>query len=115
MEYGYYANVTEHPPSMPGSQATIRWLISEQNGARNFAMRVIALKSKGDKIPPHSHAYEHEIFLISGTGRVMTPDLSVDLTSGDFAFIRPGEEHSFENLTDEPLQFICVIPIPGSA
>jgi quercetin dioxygenase-like cupin family protein len=111
MKFGYYANVKESKPPVAGAQATIRWLITEKDGAKNFAMRVIEIKQKGEKIPLHGHDYEHEVFIISGMGRAFTPEVSVDLKPGDFAFIRPNEEHGFENLGDEPFRFICVIPI----
>lgn len=96
---------------MPGAQSTIRWLVAEKDGARNFAMRVIEIKRKGEKIPLHRHDYEHETFVISGQGALLKPDGVVDVKPGDFAFVLPNEEHGFENRGDEPFRFICVIPV----
>jgi quercetin dioxygenase-like cupin family protein len=115
MKFGFYENVEEEKPTLPGAQSTIRWLIGEKQGAKNFAMRVIEIKHKGEKIPLHTHNYEHETFVISGKGRITAKDISVDVMFGDFAFLRPGEEHGFENLGDEPFRFICVVPIPEPA
>lgn len=77
-------------------------------------MRVIEIKHKGEKIPLHAHNYEHEVFIISGTGKAFTPDTAADVKFGDFLFTRPNEEHGFENTGDDPFRFICVIPIAGA-
>jgi len=111
MKFGYYENVPEEKPPLVGAQSTIRWLVGRRDGAGNFALRVIEIKRKGEKIPLHRHDYEHETFVISGKGRIMTCDLSVDVMFGDYAYIKPNEEHGFENTGDEPFRFICVIPI----
>jgi quercetin dioxygenase-like cupin family protein len=66
----HYTEVTEEAPTMAGAQASLRWLVAEKDGARNFAMRVIEIKRRGDKIPLHTHNYEHETFVISGKGKV---------------------------------------------
>jgi quercetin dioxygenase-like cupin family protein len=108
---GHYLDVKEEAPPLPGAQSTIRWLIAEKNGAKNFALRVIEIKRKGEKIPLHSHGYEHEVFVISGAGRAFTKERSVDVRVGDFAFTPPDEEHGFENAGDAPFRFVCVIPI----
>jgi len=108
---GSYHNVKEEAPPMPGAQSTIRWLIAAKDGAKNFAMRVIEIKRRGEQIPLHRHDYEHETFVITGQGRAFTRDRSVELRFGDFAFVPAGEEHGFENTGDEPFRFICVIPV----
>ena len=108
---GHFKDVKEEAPPLPGAQSTIRWLIAGKDGAMNFAMRVIEIKHKAEKIPLHKHDYEHETFVIAGKGKVFTRDIEQNVGVGDFAFIAPGEEHGFENLGDEPFRFICVIPI----
>jgi quercetin dioxygenase-like cupin family protein len=108
----HYANVAEEKPHLAGAQATIRWLIAGKEGAPNFAMRVIELKSRGETIPVHGHPYEHEIFIIEGTGNVLTPAGASPVRYGNFIYVQPNEEHGFENTGDEPFRFICVIPTP---
>jgi quercetin dioxygenase-like cupin family protein len=108
---GHYQDVKEEAPPLPGAQSTIRWLIAAKDGAKNFAMRVIEIKRKGEQIPLHRHDYEHETFVISGKGRAFTRDRSAEVGFGDFAFVPAGEEHGFENTGNEPFRFICVIPI----
>jgi quercetin dioxygenase-like cupin family protein len=108
---GHFTDVKEDKPQMAGMQATIRWLIAEKDGAPNFAMRVIEIKLKGEKIPLHRHDYEHEIFIIEGKGNVLSPGGPKPVAYGDYAYVPAGEEHGFENTGSEPFRFICVIPI----
>jgi quercetin dioxygenase-like cupin family protein len=108
---GHFSEVREETPPLPGAQSTIRWLIAEKDGARNFAMRVIEIKRRGERIPLHAHDYEHEVLVITGTGQAFTKDRNTDVRFGDFVFVPPNEEHGFENMGDEPFRFICVIPI----
>jgi quercetin dioxygenase-like cupin family protein len=107
---GRYLEVKEERPHLPTMQATIRWLISGKDGAPNFAMRVIEIKRKGEKIPLHKHDYEHEIFVIEGQGNVLGPSGAEPVAYGSFVYAAPGEEHGFENTGDAPFRFICVIP-----
>jgi len=109
---GHYTDVKEEAPHSPAMQATIRWLVSEKDGASNFAMRVIEIKHTGEKIPLHRHDYEHEIFIFEGRGNVLAPASAGPVAAGDFVFVRSGEEHGFENTGDGPFRFICVIPTP---
>jgi quercetin dioxygenase-like cupin family protein len=107
---GHFTEVKEDKPLSPQMQATIRWLIAEKEGAPNFAMRVIEIKHKGQKIPLHGHDYEHEIFIIEGQGNVLSPTGPKPVVYGNFAYVPTGEEHGFENTGDQPFRFICVIP-----
>jgi quercetin dioxygenase-like cupin family protein len=112
MIIGHYTSVPEDKPLTPDMQATIRWLVAAKDGAPHFAMRVIEIKRKGEKIPLHRHDYEHEIFVIEGRGSVLTPTGSTPVAPGNFVFVKPAEEHGFENTGDAPFRFICVIPNP---
>jgi quercetin dioxygenase-like cupin family protein len=112
MMTGHFTEVKEDQPTMAGMQATIRWLIAAKDGAPNFAMRVIEIKRKGERIPLHTHGYEHEIFVIEGQGNVLSPDVSKPVAYGNFVYAAPNEEHGFENTGEVPFRFICVIPKP---
>jgi quercetin dioxygenase-like cupin family protein len=110
MMTGHFTEVKEEQPQMAGMQATIRWLIAAKEGVPHFAMRVIEIKRKGEKIPLHHHDYEHEIFIIEGQGNLLSPDVAKPVAYGDFAYIPAGEEHGFENTGHTRFRFICVIP-----
>ena len=111
MKTAHFTDVKEETPPVAGAQATIRWLVAEKDGAKNFAMRVIEIKRRGVKIPLHQHNYEHEIFIIEGRGSVLSQSGERPVAPGDFVFVQPDEMHGFENAGDQPFRFICVVPI----
>lgn len=89
----------------------IRWLISEKEGAPNFAMRVIEL-APGVVFDPHHHPYEHEIYVLEGAGVVTDEAGDVgEMRPGVALYVPPDALHGYRNTGDAPLKFICVIPI----
>jgi len=89
----------------------IRWLITEKEGAPNFAMRVIELQP-GVIFTPHQHPYEHEIYVLEGEGVVTNPGGDVGVMQPDvFLLVPPDEIHGYRNTGDTALKFICVIPL----
>ena len=98
-------------PGAPG--AKVRWVITEEDGAPTFALRVIEI-APGGSSPRHAHPYEHEVFTLAGEGAVWSEDGEVPMRPGDAVFVPPNEVHQFINKGDSTLQFICVIPLPKS-
>jgi len=98
----------EEAPEAAG--VTIRWVIGEKEGAPNFTMRVFDVEPQA-ATPLHTHEWEHEVFVLAGRGRVYGGGEEARLGEGDTVFIAPMEEHRFVNEGDEPLRFICVIPL----
>ncbi len=47
----------------------IQWLVDAKMGAENFAMRRFTLKRDG-YTPLHTHNWEHEVYILSGSGTV---------------------------------------------
>ncbi len=90
-------------------KTTIRWLIARDDGAPNFAMRLFEVAPEG-YTPRHQHAWEHEVFILSGTGIVRTPDGDLPVCAGTAVLVAPNDDHQFRNTGDEPLRMICVIP-----
>ena len=88
----------------------IRVLIGEEHGAPNFIMRRFSIRP-GGQTPYHSHSWEHEIFVLSGEGEAVQGEDSHSLESGSVVLVVPNEEHNFRNTGDEPLVFLCMIPI----
>jgi len=88
----------------------IRWLIDESLGAKNFAMRRIEIKP-GQQVPLHSHPEEHEIYVLSGTGKFFNDKEEVEITNQeDFVYIPPNEKHGIDNIGKDDLIFLCLIP-----
>lgn len=88
---------------------TIRWLISANDGAPNFAMRLFEVRPDGCT-PYHQHKWEHETFILEGKGNLVLEDKTVPLNKGDAVYV-PGEEnHQFKNASTENLVFLCMVP-----
>jgi quercetin dioxygenase-like cupin family protein len=95
----------------PGSKdVTVRWLISEKDGAPNFAMRLFEVEP-GGFTPFHTHAWEHQVFVLQGRGLLVAEEKNVPLKKDDAALVPPDEKHQFKNDSDEKFTFICVVPI----
>ncbi len=99
-------------PKLEGTKGvTLHWLINQNDGAKNYAMRLFEVAPDGI-IPMHDHEKtEHEVFIVEGEGILQTQEKSIKIKKGDAIFIRPGEKHSFQNKSKKPFKFLCIIPI----
>ena len=107
-------NSLEQVPSqavqMEGAEGCkVRWLIGERDGAPTFAMRQFEV-APGGFTPRHSHDYEHEVFVLEGSGVVIEGDAPHALQAGDVVLVKPNEVHQFRNTGASPLKFLCLIP-----
>jgi quercetin dioxygenase-like cupin family protein len=103
-------NVPSQTVQMEGAEGcTVRWLLSEEDGAPNFAMRQFEVAA-GGFTPRHQHPYEHEVFVLEGRGVVYAGDQPHPLAAGDVVLVKPDEVHQFCNTGDGPLKFLCLIP-----
>ena len=88
---------------------TVRWVISEADGAPHFAMRIFDVQP-GHGSPFHSHWWEHEVFVLAGTGTVTMAGKSNPIKKGTVVLVPGDVEHQFVNGGDDVLRFICLIP-----
>ncbi len=88
----------------------IRWLIDDNAGAKNFAMRRIEIKPEGN-VPLHNHLEEHEIYALSGNAKFYN-DIGYEeiVKEGDIIYIPPNEKHDIKNLSQTNFTFLCLIP-----
>jgi len=106
-----WKDVRAEPVAMEGAEGvSIRWLIDERRGARNFAMRVFEI-APGGHTPFHKHAYEHEVFIMQGQGKLRLESVERSLEPGDIVWAPPDEPHQFQNAGSEPFFFMCLVPI----
>ena len=95
---------------MPGATRTrMRLLIGPDDGASNFHMRHFEIEP-GGCTPHHSHDFEHEILILSGSGVAKSDQGERPFKAGDVIYVPPNEQHQFVNNTNEPCAFICLIP-----
>ena len=87
-----------------------REVVTADDGAPNFCMRVFEVEP-GSSTPSHSHWWEHEVFVLSGRGAVVSEQGETPIAQDSVVFVAPDEQHCFVNNGNEPLRFICVIPL----
>jgi quercetin dioxygenase-like cupin family protein len=110
MKHMHYTEVEDEIPTEDGvKDTTVRWLITNKDGAENFAMRVFTIQP-GGHTPHHQHDWEHEIFILEGEGMLKSGDHQEPFGTGNFAFIKPMEWHQVKNTSDKPVKIICLIP-----
>lgn len=104
-----------HSTDIPAENMTLdgakgvgfRLLIGEEDGAPNFAMRLISFQA-GGRSPHHSHDFEHETFIVDGSGAVEIDGELTKLTKGDAVYVPANAVHHFE--ADDGMEMICVVP-----
>lgn len=105
-----YNEVAAEPVAMAGAKnVTIRWLLGQDSPAPNFYLRLFEVQPGGHS-PYHTHANEHEIFILEGRGRINARGVTHPVCAGSFALVEPNEEHQFENNGDTVLKFLCLVP-----
>jgi len=106
-------NLREVKSSYPDGTKGVdfRQLIAKDMRPPNFYMRLFDI-SPGGYTPRHSHAWEHEVFIVEGSGSVLIEDKGTKLVAGDAVFVEPNETHQFVNDSGSLLRLICVIPKP---
>jgi len=110
MKLTHAESIEAKPVDMKGaSGCTVRQLVNQADGAPTFAMRQFDV-APGGHTPRHCHDYEHEVYVLEGTGFVYEGDQPRPLSAGDVVFIAPSEVHQFENTGDQTMKFLCLIP-----
>lgn len=98
----------EAKPVAAGKDTTIQVLISSQEGP-NFAMRRFVMQ-KGGGMPRHTNTVEHEQYVLRGRARIGIGDDTYEVKAGDVVYIPEGTVHFYQNLGEEPFEFLCIIP-----
>jgi len=88
---------------------SIRWVISQDDGAENFYMRVFDVQP-GGHTPYHQHRWEHEVFILEGEAEVVTENGPKKAPAGTVVFAKGMEFHQFRNTGNGLMRFICLIP-----
>jgi quercetin dioxygenase-like cupin family protein len=88
---------------------TIRRVIDQVDGARDFLMDVFEIEP-GGWTELHDHPWEHQVFVVSGEGEVIGSDETNAFRPGQVIFVAPDEKHQFRNTGTDPVLFVCSIP-----
>lgn len=113
MKVVQYSEVPGEDPGGETRGVTIRWLISAEDGAPNYYMRVFEI-SPGGHSPLHRHPWEHEIYILSGEAELVGEEGSVTVGPDTAVYIAGDELHQLRNRGREVLRFICTIPASGA-
>jgi quercetin dioxygenase-like cupin family protein len=105
-----YTDVEPQDANSGAERVQVRWLITKEMGAPNFAMRLFEV-GRGGRSSFHDHAWEHEVFVLEGEGSIMTKEGSRKFRQGDVVFVLPNEKHQFRNEGKGVLRFLCLVPI----
>jgi quercetin dioxygenase-like cupin family protein len=112
MKVAHYEQIAASPVTTEGSfGCQIRCLVGPDDGAPSFSMRHFEV-APGGHTPRHTHGYEHEVFILEGTGVAFGAGGEQPLRPGVAVYVEPGEEHQFRNTGSGPLKFLCLIPHP---
>jgi quercetin dioxygenase-like cupin family protein len=93
------------------SNVKVRWLITKDMGAPNFAMRLFEVEQGGFS-PLHTHPWEHEVFILEGEGIVTDGKKATPLKPNDVVYTAPDEWHQFKNTGKNTFKFLCLVPHP---
>jgi len=111
MKLVHFTEVEIENVEMDGAKdAKIRWLISEKDGAPNFATRLFEIEP-GGFTPYHSHSWEHENFILEGEGVLTTEKGELPFRKGDVIYVDPQMKHNYKNTGKEVLRFLCIVPL----
>jgi quercetin dioxygenase-like cupin family protein len=103
-----HSNDVEAKNVAAGRDTTIQILISSQEGP-NFALRKFSMKPGGG-MPRHTNTVEHEQYVLRGHAKIGIADKIYEVNAGDVVLIPEGVPHFYENIGDEPFEFLCIIP-----
>ena len=109
MRVFHYSEVEAEDVEEGSSGLRVRWLITKDIGAKNFAMRLFEMEPGGFS-PLHSHPWEHEVFILEGEGTIFDGREERPFKEGDAIFIAPDETHQLRNTGNKTVKFICLIP-----
>ncbi len=91
--------------------ASIQVLLGPDDHVPNFATRRFTLMP-GGRIPCHSHdTNDHEQVVLEGEMTLGLNDEIHIVRPGDCIFIPAGTAHWYENRGEEPVKFLCMVPI----
>jgi quercetin dioxygenase-like cupin family protein len=103
-----HSNEIEAKNVAAGKDTTIQVMISSQEGP-NFALRKFSMLPGGG-MPRHTNTVEHEQYVLRGHARIGIGEEIYEVKQGNVVFIPEGVPHFYENIGDEPFEFLCIIP-----
>lgn len=92
------------------TRVTMKQLAGKEDGAEKTALHEIRILKRG-RTSVHSHNWQHQMFVTSGQGVLLTRGKSIAIAKGDVLVIHRGEAHGFEQRGRGPLVMLTVTPL----
>jgi quercetin dioxygenase-like cupin family protein len=104
--------VPQVPVAMEGAEnVKVQVMLGPADHAPSTAMRIFELAPNGHT-PYHTHAFEHEVMILTGSIAVITPGGDIPVKPGDVVLVMPNEMHQFKNCSDTQIaKFMCLVPV----
>jgi quercetin dioxygenase-like cupin family protein len=84
------------------------WIKHASQDSQSQMSVVVVEVPAGSSVPPHTHAQEEEsYFMLKGSLVIRIDQETVTLQPGDFAYIPKGTAHGYENVAQDPAQFLA--------
>ncbi len=92
-------------------ETKVKYLVDSRHGAERFFLRIYKVEP-GGRTPYDKHNYEHEVFVLQGTAKLVTVESGdkkeYTLKEGDVVYIAPNEVHQFVNEGSSTFKMLCV-------
>jgi len=108
----YWVAEDERPVLTAGESRTFRVLVDPEIGCRTVTQFVGAIENV--PAPPHVHAYEEAVHILSGDGTVEIDGEVHPIGPGSSVFLPPGVPHRLAGSGAEALRLLGVFAPPGS-
>ncbi len=92
--------------------ASMKVLVSEQDGWIDHVMRIVELKKDGYS-PKHEHPWPHINYFLEGSGELEIDGVVTPVSKGNYAFVPGNTLHQFRNTGKNTFKFICIVPKEG--
>ncbi len=94
---------------VPAGKDTYIQVLIGPDEAPNFAMRRFIIEP-GGKVPEHTNLVEHEQFVLRGHGKIGIGGEIFEVKKNNVVFMPAGVPHWYENMGEEPFEFLCLVP-----
>jgi len=95
--------------ALTAGKGVSRQILISPEEAPNFAMRRFIMQPGGG-MPNHTNSVEHEQFVLRGRARIGIGDEVFEVQANNVVFIPAGVPHWYQNIGDEPFEFLCLVP-----
>ncbi len=92
------------------SRVVMKPLVGKEDGAEKTALHEIKFL-KGGHTSEHRHNWQHQMFVASGHGVLLSGGRETPIRKGDVLVIARGEEHGLEQRGRAPLVILTVTPL----